>query len=182
MRSVFDRHDFAFSWTPGEFDAAGNLLPWAVNQIVDAYKGLADLTAPVQQELDKANFNNPIERLDVTRGSATNLSACSADSVFNITVDPPYYDNVMYAELSDFFYVWLKRSVGHLFPEFFRDELTNKDDEAVANPARFENVGRKKKELAEQDYERKMFAAFREMHRVLHPNGTLTVMFTHKKV
>ena len=52
----------------------------------------------------------------------------------NITVDPPYYDNVKYAELSDFFYVWLKRSVGHLFPEFFRDELTNKDDEAVANP------------------------------------------------
>jgi len=88
----------------------------------------------------------------------------------------------MYAELSDFFYVWLKRSVGHLFPEFFRDELTNKDDEAVANPARFESVGRKKKELAEQDYERKMFAAFREMHRVLHPNGTLTLMFTHKKV
>jgi hypothetical protein len=64
----------------------------------------------------------------------------------NITVDPPYYDNVQYAELADFFYVWLKRSVGHLFPEFFTDELTNKDDEAVANPARFETMGRKKKD------------------------------------
>lgn len=88
----------------------------------------------------------------------------------------------MYAELADFFYVWLKRSVGHLFPEFFNDELTNKDDEAVANPARFESMGRKKKELAEQDYENKMAAAFREMHRVLHPHGVLTVMFTHKRV
>jgi adenine-specific DNA methylase len=88
----------------------------------------------------------------------------------------------MYAELSDFFYVWLKRSVGHLFPEFFSDELTNKDDEAVANPARFASTGKKKKALSEQDYERKMAAAFREMHRVLTSDGSLTVMFTHKKV
>jgi adenine-specific DNA methylase len=43
-------------------------------------------------------------------------------------------------------------------------------------------MGRKKKELAEQDYENKMAAAFREMHRVLHPQGVLTVMFTHKRV
>jgi adenine-specific DNA methylase len=97
-------------------------------------------------------------------------------------VDPPYYDSIQYSELSDFFYVWLKRSVGHLFPEFFGDELTNKDDEAVANPARFEAMGSKKKKLAEQDYERKMAAAFREMHRVLRPDGVLTVMFTHKRV
>ena len=49
----------------------------------------------------------------------------------------PYYDNVMYAELADFFYVWEKRTLGHLWPEFFDDELTNKDEEAVANVARF---------------------------------------------
>jgi hypothetical protein len=103
-------------------------------------------------------------------------------SLNNITVDPPYYDNVQYAELSDFFYVWLKRSVGDLFPDFFRDELTNKDDEAVANPARFAALGGKKRDLAHADYERKMAAAFREMHRVLRPDGCLTVMFTHKQV
>ena len=50
-------------------------------------------------------------------------------------MDPPYYDNVMYAELSDFFYVWLKRTAGHVFPELFRRQLTDKDNEAVANPA-----------------------------------------------
>jgi len=88
----------------------------------------------------------------------------------------------MYAELSDFFYVWLKRSVGHLYPDFFRDQLTSKDEEAVANPARFADMGRKKRELADQDYQRKMGAAFREMHRVLDPRGVLTVMFTHKRV
>ena len=53
-------------------------------------------------------------------------------------MDPPYYDNVMYAELSDFFYVWLKRTAGRVFPELFRRQLTDKDNEAVANPAKFE--------------------------------------------
>src|SRR5690606_14951992 len=94
----------------------------------------------------------------------------------------PYYDNVMYAECADFFYVWMKRTLGHVYPEFFTDELTNKDDEAVANVARFAELGRKKKQLALADYERKMSAAFREMYRVLRDDGVLTVMFTHKKV
>ena len=66
-------------------------------------------------------------------------------------MDPPYYDNVMYAELSDFFYVWLKRTAGHVFPELFRRHLTDKDNEAVANPARFQ--GQKgAKALAGRDY------------------------------
>ncbi len=135
------------------------------------------LNSPILQNLDK-----PVDNLQISNGSASYLSSLKSGSISNITVDPPYYDNVQYAELSDFFYVWLKRSVGPLFPEFFTDELTNKDDEAVANPARFEGMGRSKNELARQDYENKMLAAFREMQRVLHPDGCLTVMFTHKKV
>lgn len=181
IRSVFDRHDFAFVWSHAEFDASANLLPWAVSQIHDAYNELTKYVSPAQ--LSWLNSSQlPGNNLLITRNSAMALSKLNNETIHNITVDPPYYDNVQYAELADFFYVWLKRSVGHLFPEFFSDELTNKDDEAVANPARFESLGRKKKELAEQDYERKMAAAFREMHRVLHPHGVLTVMFTHKRV
>jgi adenine-specific DNA methylase len=182
IRSIFDRHNFAFTWSFAEFDASANLLPWVVDQVQGAYRGIADLTAPAQVNLSTNTQRRPVERLSIQTGSATSITALPDCSVHNITVDPPYYDNVMYAELADFFYVWLKRSVGHLFPEFFRDELTNKDDEAVANPARFESMGRKKKDLAEQDYERKMAAAFREMYRVLRPEGVLTVMFTHKRV
>jgi len=140
------------------------------------------LSAPSQKLLWTSDGRSSVERLAVVQGSASDLNQCPDGSIHNITVDPPYYDNVMYAELADFFYVWLKRSVGTLFPEFFRDELTNKDDEAVANPARFASTGRKKKELAEADYEHKMAAAFREMYRVLRPDGSLTVMFTHKRV
>ncbi|RMD95755.1 MAG: DUF1156 domain-containing protein, partial [Bacteroidetes bacterium] len=182
IRSNFDRHDYAFVASHSEFDASANLLTWAIDQIVDAYKELAELVKPSQASLLSSSKDSIAENLTIYRGSAAQIQRLSDNSVHNITVDPPYYDNVQYAELADFFYVWLKRSVGHLFPEFFTDELTNKDDEAVANPARFESLGRKKKALAEQDYENKMAAAFREMHRVLHPHGILTVMFTHKRV
>ena len=63
------------------------------------------------------------------------LLALATASVDCVVIDPPYYDNVMYSELSDFFYVWLKRTAGLLFPEAVRlDYLTDKDHEAVANP------------------------------------------------
>lgn len=182
IRSIFDRHDFAFVWSHAEFDASANLLPWCIDQVSDACRELADLASRRQFALSEMQASSAARLVEVKQGSAANLANVTDDSIYNITVDPPYYDNVQYAELSDFFYVWLKRSVGHLFPEFFRDELTNKDDEAVANPARFAALGSKKAELAKADYERKMAAAFREMHRVLRDDGCLTVMFTHKQV
>jgi putative DNA methylase len=178
IRSVIDRHNSAFVWSHAEFDA-NDLLPWIIKQVVSAYKDLASLVSPAQASLISQSIKPPVI---ISQGSASSLPHISDASIDNITVDPPYYDNVQYAELSDFFYVWLKRSVGHLYLKFFRDELTNKDDEAVANPARFVSIGKKKIELAEQDYENKMTAAFREMYRVLRPEGSLTVMFTHKKV
>lgn len=179
---LFSRHDFSFTWSYGEFDASANLLPWALNQVADAYSQISKLIFPSQLTFLTQSHKRPVENLSIHRGSASSMKQIANGSVVNITVDPPYYDNVQYAELSDFFYVWLKRSVGDLFPDFFTDELTNKDDEAVANPARFTVLGRKKNELAEQDYQHKMVAAFREMYRVLHSSGVLTVMFTHKKV
>ncbi len=190
MRSVFDRHDFSFKWTFGEFDGAGNLLPWSVNQVYDAYKGIAGLIEMPQATLEGRAFE--CGSLDILQDNAADLSALPDRSVHAIVTDPPYYDNVMYAELADFFYVWLKRTAGHLYPEWFAAQLTDKDAEAVANPARFKNLspgpspgrrgGKGVRGLAEKDYERKMAAAFREMHRVLRDDGVLTVMFTHKRV
>jgi putative DNA methylase len=182
IASTFGRHDFSFTWSHAEFDASANLVPWYIAQVVDAYTELAELAAPAQYPLWGERGRPPVERLGVWQGPAASLEHLPDGSVHNITFDPPYYDNVMYAELSDFFYVWLKRSAGHLFPRFFQDHLTNKDDEAVANAARFGGVGRSKRELAEQDYQRKMEAIFRECRHVLRDDGVLTIMFTHKRV
>ena len=182
--NIFDRHDFSFKWSYGEMTIPKDGFLWSVDQIADAYQGIAELAEPAQLVAFNQNPDvSPTDRLQIWQGSATELTKVPSESVRLICVDPPYYDNVMYAECSDFFYVWMKRTLGDVYPEFFYDELTNKDDEAVANVARFASIGgRKKKELAERDYERKMAACFREMHRMLHPDGVLTVMFTHKRV
>jgi putative DNA methylase len=94
-------------------------------------------------------------------------------SVDCVVMDPPYYDNVMYAELSDFFYVWLKRTAGQVFPELFRRQLTDKENEAVANPAKFK--GQKgAKARAGRDYQERMASIFAECRRVLKPDGIMT--------
>jgi putative DNA methylase len=94
-------------------------------------------------------------------------------------MDPPYGANVMYAELSDFFYVWLKRTAGLVVPELFTRRLADKDAEAVANKAHFK--GQKgAARLADDDYRVKMEGIFAESRRVLKDDGIMTVMFTHK--
>ena len=85
----------------------------------------------------------------------------------------------MYSELSDFFYVWLKRTAGLVVPQLFSRRLTDKDEEAVANKALF--TGQKGADaLANRDYQEKMASIFSECRRVLKPSGIMTVMFTHK--
>ena len=101
-------------------------------------------------------------------------------SVDCIVMDPPYYDNVMYAELSDFFYVWLKRTAGRIYPELFTSQAADKDREAVANPMRFAKQKGGAKNLAGRDYQQRMAAIFKEQRRVLKSDGIMTVMFTHK--
>lgn len=168
---TFDRHDFAFSWSFAEIEGSGQLQRWAISQISKSTRELCKLiargAAPVRAIL----------------GDAAHLRHVKDKSVAVVVTDPPYYDNVMYAELADFFYVWQKRALGAVLPDLYSAELTNKDAEAVANPARFRAPGRKNaRDLADADYTAKMLAAFREAHRVLQDDGVLTLMFTHKRV
>ncbi len=186
---TFSRHDFRFKWSHAEYDVVVPRLgfEWVVSQVTDAYKEIARLvtgaTSGPQAELRTAHAGAPADRLQISQGNATALSSMADGQLGVVCVDPPYYDNVIYSECADFFYIWLKRTFGFFYPALFAEELTNKDDEAVANWARFEEFGKgKKKLLARQDYERKMAACFREIHRVLRADGVLSVMFTHKEV
>ncbi len=115
----------------------------------------------------------------ITCKSADSLDHLDDGSIDAVVMDPPYYDNVMYAELSDFFYVWLKRTAGHVFPDLFRRQLTDKENEAVANPAKFRDQ-KGARALAARDYQQRVAAIFAECRRVLKPDGIMTLMFTHK--
>jgi putative DNA methylase len=107
-------------------------------------------------------------------GSATDL--LWGDNFFDAVItDPPYYDNVFYADLSDFFYVWLKRTVGHLHPDLFATPLTPKSQEMVADACRFGG-----REGAKQHFEAMLLQSFREIRRVLKPDGIAVIVFAHK--
>lgn len=112
---------------------------------------------------------------DVRRGSA--LALPYLPTTFDCVVtDPPYYDNVSYANLSDFFYVWLRRSVGHLYPEHFATDLTPKKSEAVAEASRHDGD----KAKAREHYEEMMLAAFQQAERALKSSGVMVVVYAHK--
>ena len=179
----FARHDFSFKWTFSEMNFAVSRLglEWAVDQIKNAYQGIAKLLDPSRQVLFPDRPERAADLVKVYNRDAADLPL-EGNSVQAVVMDPPYYDNVQYAELSDFFYVWLKRTAGHLYPQFFSTELTEKATEAVMNPARFVEFDRKNaKALAKADYEAKMTRIFAEAHRVLTDDGVLNVMFNHKK-
>ncbi len=111
----------------------------------------------------------------VRRGSAT--AEPWADATFDaIVTDPPYYDNVPYANISDFFYVWLKRTVGDLYQQHFASQGTPKKSEAVTDATRHE--GSKSKATAA--YEEMMASSLREAARTLKPDGQIVMVYAHK--
>lgn len=179
MRSVFERHDFSFKWTFAEFEGATALYSWCLDQLTDAYGGIATLLD--ETGVDVLSSDSLVRDVSVTQGSAAHLTSVPDGAVTHLCMDPPYYDNVMYAELADYFYVWEKRTLGKLQPDFFLDALSDKDNEAVANPARFAAMGKRRGELADLDYESKMTAIFAGCRRLLRDDGVLSVMFTHKR-
>lgn len=116
--------------------------------------------------------NNSIPK--VTQASATSLPY--PDNFFDaVFTDPPYYDNVPYSYLSDFFYVWLKRTIGDLYPDLFSTPLTPKSQEIVA----YKHKGWTAED-GKKFFEENLKKAFKEIYRVLKPNGIAVIVYAHK--
>jgi putative DNA methylase len=90
--------------------------------------------------------------------------------------DPPYYDSVTYSNLSDFFYVWLKRSISQIYRDDFAAELTPKRNEAIAAFYRHGDDRNKSRSF----YEATMAQTLVEARRVLRPGGPLIMIYAHK--
>ncbi|MDQ6884007.1 MAG: DUF1156 domain-containing protein [Candidatus Dormibacteraeota bacterium] len=113
----------------------------------------------------------------VLRGNAQSLPF--EDAVFDaVVVDPPYYDAIQYADLSDFFFVWLKRSVGGLSPALFSTPLTPKKQEIIETRADRNSA----EYVSHEEFERRLQLALVEMARVLRPEGVLSLVFAHTDV
>jgi len=114
-----------------------------------------------------------MQSAECMQGSAMAIPM-SDKSVSAVVTDPPYYDAIPYADLSDFFYVWLKRALIGLHPDVFRTPLTPKRKELVSH---LSNDGGR---TTSDEYEAGMEEAFKEMRRVLKDDGICAVMFAHK--
>lgn len=93
------------------------------------------------------------------------------------TTDPPYYDNISYAELSDFFYVWLRRSLGTTHPDLFSTLATPKEQELVAAPYRFGGD----KDKARDFFEAGLQKAFQQTYQASHPEYPFSVFYAFKQ-
>lgn len=93
-----------------------------------------------------------------------------------ISTDPPYYDNIGYADLSDFFYVWLRRSLSGIWPDLFRRLTTPKDDELVATPYRHDGKG-----AAEAFFMQGMGEALTAMRKAATDGEPLAIYYAFKQ-
>lgn len=163
LAHVFARQALPMVWDFAEanpFSLASGSLTLALDGVVNVVLVLAKSDMRPAYIFRSSATLNPIEN-----------EICDA-----IITDPPYYDNVPYSDLSDFFYVWLKRSIGSLYPEHLTLELTPKKNEAVSFAYRHSDD----KVAARSFYENLMFQAFSESYRVLKHNGNLTIVYAHK--
>ena len=122
-----------------------------------------------------------IERLPATStGEVKQLDATSAvngvESPMTCT-DPPYYDNIGYADLSDYFYVWLRSSLKDVYPDLFSTLLTPKSQELVAAPHRF----RGDKRAAQEHFESGLREAFERIHEAHSPDYPMTLFYAFKQ-
>lgn len=130
------------------------------------------------------SLSNLVKALERTpsqgKGFTNQLDATEAINITNpllVSTDPPYYSSISYAELSDFFYIWLRRSLGKIYPNLFSTLLVPKGQELVATPYRF--GGDKKK--AEEFFEKGLRKAFSRMREVSHAEYPLTVYYAFKQ-
>ena len=186
---------FRFTYDYGELNMAykRGSLEWARN---DVLKTLSWVTETIQGLGDKVK---------VLLGDSLNLSRLTkdigVDKVHLVNVDPPYYDNIMYAELSEFFWVWLKRMIGDLLAEewsqrILKTGITSDPVDALSRAkselARFEPRLTRSSEVvankalavgrAKERFEQLMRRFLGEVNKVLRDDGLLVIWFTHSKL
>ena len=161
-RQLFGRHAVPMLWDFAEANPFGH-SSGSFRTILDGI--VRAFSAPL------FNFG------DIEAGEITQSDAASRDySNLVVCTDPPYYDNIDYANLSDFFYVWLRRSLGSIFPNLLSTVLTPKADELVANPVRHGNA-----EGAEKFFVEGFNKVFHQIRETGNTDLPMTVYYAYKQ-
>jgi len=160
MRNTFGRQALAMVWDYVE-----------TNPLSGAGGDISGSAFAIYEVLMKLDFGGEasIYQIDATRNSFPVRPIV-------VSTDPPYYDNIGYADLSDFFYVWMRRSVGQIWPEIFRRLTAPKDRELVATPYR--HGGRSQ---AEAFFMKGMGEALAAIHGAAIEHAPLTIYYAFKQ-
>jgi putative DNA methylase len=136
-------------------------------------RATGSVDAAVFYSYDPLNWMNPtVSGLSTQEDAATQSSSRSKI----VSTDPPYYDNIGYADLSDFFYVWLRRSLKSVFPDLFATLAVPKAEELVATPYRHGS-----KEKAEVFFLNGMTQAMHRLTEQTHPAFPVTIYYAFKQ-
>jgi len=160
IRNTFARHAVPMTWDFAEVnvlgDATGN------------WNGQIKWISKVLENLVRGNA-----------GQVAQVSATDVTYPKNVVVstDPPYYDNIGYADLSDFFYVWLRNSLGTLVPGLMGTVLTPKTEELIATPFRFDGS----KTAAEKFFQEGFVSTFTRIRKSHNPEIPLTIFYAFKQ-
>lgn len=118
---------------------------------------------------------------DVIQGSAIQDDAShptiNGSAGLVVSTDPPYYDNINYADLSDFFYIWLRLNLSKIYPELFTTLLTPKSSELIAEPGRFNG----NKQNAIDHFEKGLSSAFSSIATFTNPNYPISIYYAFKQ-
>lgn len=159
MRSVFSRQAIAMTWDYAEVNIFSNSSGGFLNLFIRLVEGLETIC--------------PYTKSYALQDNAIDQSY----SIYKIiSTDPPYYDNIGYADLSDFFYVWMRRTLRSIFPGLYGTMSVPKAEELVATPYRHGG-----KEEAEAFFLQGMSQAIRNLAEQAHPAFPVTIYYAFKQ-
>jgi len=121
-----------------------------------------------------------IKHVPASSGSIVNQLDATADAAYSgeiVSTDPPYYDNIGYADLSDFFYVWLRRSLRGVYPSLLSTMLTPKAEELIASPYRHDG----NKQKASEFFETGLGSAIGQWRKHGNPDYPTTIFYAFKQ-
>jgi putative DNA methylase len=141
-----------------------------IEDVVGGFPTCAEYISDCIEILPKANLPGRVQQIDATANYKLHPLPL-------ISTDPPYYDNIGYADLSDFFYIWLRKSLGKIYPSIFATLLTPKKQELIASACRHGGS----KEVAMSFFEEELGRAFSRMFELENPNFPMTVFYAFKQ-
>ena len=161
IRNTFGRQAIPMTWDYAEGNpfsnssgCFGNMLEWVV----------------------KCVDNFPLAQANAEVSQVDAQSDCGLRNLM-VSTDPPYYDNIGYADLSDFFYVWMRQSLKDTYPELFSTMLVPKAEELIATPYRHNGSAEKAKDFFEDG----MLSACQQMYLYAREDIPVTIYYAYKQ-